>query len=207
MVLFAILLLMLAAFARDWWACRKYAFARDWWACRKYEAAWERVSNLHQEMIAQPGSATYGPEEVREAMGWRSRTGKPVAKDHYYEEVYELMRGLPWQRYYVCIIYQDVDGQPVYYAPFQGRMPDSLDVPTKPLVYEELLKASGADPEKPGGGPGEPEYGGGRGESSDGEGGDVKPDDVEAGGANASRKRGQDSFAGTALRVLRTNES
>ena len=150
------------------------AFAWDWWVCRRYEAAWERVSELHQEMIAKPGDAAYGPEDVRKAVGWRSQSGEPVAKEHYYEEVYQLTRGLPWQRYYVCIIYQDVDGEPVYYAPFQGRMPESREVPTKRLQYEDLLESAGFELEEPEGTEPEPEDAGGEPELPDGEDGEAK---------------------------------
>jgi hypothetical protein len=131
-VLLAILLVMILA------------LVRDRWADAQYRAAWRSIEQLHRDMIEQPGDVSIGPDEVAKTIGWRSRTGEPVAKDHYFEETYQLRRGLPWQRYFIYVVYRNVDGKPVFYHPFQGRMPEATDVPARPVLEEDLLKASEA---------------------------------------------------------------
>ena len=100
-------------------------------ADKQYRAAWERVVKLQEEHHSSPGQIKTGPAEVRQAIGHDSATGKPEAVDHYYREDFRWQRGLPWMRYYICVIYRDVDGKPKFHSAFQGDEPENEDLPVE----------------------------------------------------------------------------
>jgi hypothetical protein len=129
-VLLVILALMIAALLRDRWANRQYL------------EAWERIDKLQNEKNEQPGELTTGPEDVAETIGNTAAAGDPEPVEHYYRQMHTWWRGLPWRQYYICVIYQKVKEKPIFYAAFQGRMPDERELPTKPLQHADLLEAS-----------------------------------------------------------------
>jgi hypothetical protein len=109
---------------------------------KQYRDAWERIVKLQEKDHSSPGQIEIRPAEVREAIGRDSTTGGPQAIDHYYREDFVWRRGLPWMRYYICVIYRNVKGEPRLHLPFQGCEPEARSLPLKEDVYWDRVEAA-----------------------------------------------------------------
>jgi len=97
-ILFLILVTMIAALVYDWYVARPAA-----------DAAYATVEKLVTESAAKPadeGQATR--DDVQKAIG--KEPSVELDKDWYFVEEYHWIRGLPWQSYYVTVIYNKKDG-------------------------------------------------------------------------------------------------
>jgi hypothetical protein len=111
-----------------------------WIVVKQHAAAWDRINKLQEEMNAKPGAAATGPQQVREAIGRKSTTGEATPVEHYFREDYVWSRGLPWMKYYICVIYRKWGDEPILHVACMNREPEEEELPGKPLELEELAE-------------------------------------------------------------------